>query len=100
MSDGRLLSALNVAESVKKSERKNFAGIESRRNEDCDANKILKKTITMPDPTKTDKTITEIREQNYDTDEILRDIKASLYEPEEDHYKPIKTANAFNNNYI
>ena len=51
----------------------------------------------MPDPTKTDKTITEIREQNYDTDEILR---ASLYEPEEDHYKPIKTANAFNNNYI
>ena len=43
MSDGRLLSALNVAESVKESERNNFAGIESRRNEDCDANKILKK---------------------------------------------------------
>ena len=54
----------------------------------------------MPDLTKTDKAITEMREKNYDTDETLRDIKASLYEPEEDPYEPIKTANAFNNNYI
>ena len=63
MSEDRLLSVLNAAESVKENEKKNFAGIESIRNEDYDANKILKKRITMPDPTKIDKTIREIRKK-------------------------------------
>ena len=43
MSEDKLLSVLNAAESVKENEKKNFAGIESIRNEDYDANKILKK---------------------------------------------------------
>ena len=31
---------------------------------------------------------------------MLTDIKLSLFEPEKYHHKPVKTANAFNNNYI
>ena len=54
----------------------------------------------MLDPTKIDKTIREIRKENYDAGKIYRDRKPSLFEPDEDHYKPIKTVNIFNNNYI
>ena len=57
MSKGRLLSALNASESVKESE-KNF--------DDTDADEILKPTI--PDNTKLNKTIREIRKENYDED--------------------------------
>ena len=41
MSEDRLLSALNESESVKESE-KSFDGAESTRNEDYDADEILK----------------------------------------------------------
>ena len=61
MSEDRLLSALNASESVKESE-KNFDDTELTRNEDYDADEILK--VTMPDPTKINKTIREIRKEN------------------------------------
>ena len=54
----------------------------------------------MPDPTKIDKAIREMRKGIHDAEKILRDIKPSLFEPNKDQYKPIKTVNAFNNNYI
>ena len=38
----------------------------------------------MPDPTKINKTITEIRRENYETDKILRDLWFLL---DLDHYK-------------
>ena len=50
MSEDRLLRALYVAEYIKKSE-KNFNDSESTRNEDYDADGVLK--TTKPDPTKT-----------------------------------------------
>ena len=68
MSEDRLLRALNASESVKDSE-KNFDNTESARNEDYDADEILK--ITMPDPTKINKTIRKIRKENDDEDKNL-----------------------------
>ena len=53
----------------------------------------------MPDPTKINKTIREIRKGNYDEDKKLRDLRF-LSDPEKDHYKPVKTVSAFNNSYI
>ena len=53
----------------------------------------------MPDPTKIDKTITGITKENRDEDIIRRDLRF-LLDPEKDHYKPVKTDNAFNNNYF
>ena len=53
----------------------------------------------MPDPTKIDKTITGITKENRDEDIVRRDLRFSL-DPEKDHYKPVKTDNAFNNNYF
>ena len=41
----------------------------------------------------------EIRKENRDKDKILRELRFLLY-LEKDHYKPIKTDSAFNNNYI
>ena len=74
MSEDRLSRALNAWESVKESE-------------------------TMSDPTKINTTIRQIRRENRDKDKILRDLRFLLY-LEKDHYKPIKTDSAFNNNYI
>ena len=68
MSEDRLLRALNASESVKDSE-KNFDNTESARNEDYDADEILK--ITMADPTKINKTIRKIRKENDDEDKNL-----------------------------
>ena len=56
--------------------------------------------MLMSDPTKINKTIREIRKENYDVDKILRDIWPSRFEPDENHYKPMKTVNTFNNYYI
>ena len=70
---------------------------ESTRNEDNDADKTLK--TTMPDSTKINKTIREIRKENHDEDKILRDLDFT-FDREKDHYKPKKTVGAFNNNYI
>ena len=95
MSKDRLLSDFNASESVEESE-------------------------TMPDPTKINKTIRDIRKENRDEDKILRDLRflldptkakrgnaikerdtRALFESDEDDcYKPIKTSNAFNSNYI
>ena len=49
MSEDKLLSALNAAESVKEIEN-NFDNTESTRNEDYHVDEILK--TTMPDPAK------------------------------------------------
>ena len=35
------------------------------KNEDYDADEILRKKTTIPDPTKIDKTIRDIRKENY-----------------------------------
>ena len=45
------------------------------------------------------KTIREIRKENHDEDIIFRDLRF-LLDPEKDHYEPVKTVPAFNNNYI
>ena len=82
LSEDRLLSALNVSESKKKSE-KNLDDTKSTRNEDYDADKALKTT-------KINKTIREIRKENRDEDKILRDLDFT-YDPEKDHYEPKKT---------
>ena len=74
MSEDRLLSAPNVSESVK-----------------------------MPDPANVNKTIKEIRKENCNEDKIFRDLHKIfrfLLDPGKDHCKPVKTVNAFNNNYI
>ena len=95
MSEDRL-SALNGSKSVKESE-KNFDDTESTRNKDYDADKILK--TAMPDQTKINKTIREIRKENRDEDKMFRDLRF-LLDPEKDHYEPKKSVSAFNNNYI
>ena len=64
MSEDRLLSALNASESVEKSE-KNLDDTDSSRNEDSDADKVLK--------TKINKTAREVRKGNRDGDKISRD---------------------------
>ena len=56
-----------------KESKKNFAGIESVRNEDYKANQIFKKTI-MTDITKINKTIREISKENQGEDKIIRDL--------------------------
>ena len=53
----------------------------------------------MPNLKKKHKTIREIRKENGDEHEIFRDLRF-LLDPEKDHYKPVKTVSAFNNNYI
>ena len=51
------------------------------------------------DRAKINKTIREIRRENYEADKILRDLYFT-FDPEKDHYEPKKTVDAFNNNYI
>ena len=41
----------------------------------------------------------EIKTENQDDDEIIRDLKF-LYEPEEDYYEPKKLKGAFGSNYV
>ena len=70
----------------------------------------MKESETMPDPTKINKTISNIRKENRDEDKInkkdnaikdkvLRNIRV-FESDEDDYYEPIKTSNAFNSNYI
>ena len=68
MSEDRLLSVLNASESV--------------RNEDYDADEML-------DPTKSYKTIRDIRNKNCHKNLILRDLDFT-FDPEKDHYEPKK----------
>ena len=67
------------------------------KSKDIKATKVcLKKHVykIMPDLIKINKTIREIRKENRGEDKIF------LFDPEKDHYKPIKSVSAFNNNYI
>ena len=45
------------------------------------------------------KAIRDIRKENFNSDKILRDI-SPLYESEENYCEPVRTSNAFSNNYI
>ena len=47
----------------------------------------LLKTLEESEKPKTPKTIKEIRKENYDSDKIIRDLRA-LYESDEDYYEP------------
>ena len=42
----------------------------------------------------------DIRRENYDADRILSDIRILFKSNEEDYYKPIRTGNALNSDYI
>ena len=53
----------------------------------------------MLDLTKINKTIGEIRKENWDEGKILRDLDFT-FDPEKDHYEPKEAVCAFNNNYI
>ena len=71
---------------------------------DIKANKSMSKDklLSMLDESKQVKkteTIKDIRKENLDSDKILRDIR-TFCESEEDYYEPVRTSNAFNNNYI
>ena len=57
------------------------------------------KALEESEKPKPPKTIKEIRKENYDSNEIIRDLRA-FYESEEDYYEPQKTKGAFNDNYI
>ena len=61
--------------------------------------KYLEKNTTMPDPITIYKTIKDIRKKNRDEDKILRDL-TFLLDPKKDPDKPVKTINAFINNYV
>ena len=47
----------------------------------------LLKALEESENTKSPKTIKEIRKENYDSDKMIRDLKA-LYESDEDYYEP------------
>ena len=61
--------------------------------------KYLEKNTTMPDPITIYKTIKDIRKKNRDEDKMLRDL-TFLLDPKKDPDKPVKTINAFINNYV
>ena len=61
--------------------------------------KYLEKNTTMPDPITIYKTIEDIRKNNRDEDKIIRDL-TFLLDPKKDPDKPVKTINAFINNYV
>ena len=59
----------------------------------------LLKALEESEKPKTPKTIKEIRKENYDSDKIIRDLRA-LHESDEDYYEPKKINGAFNDNYV
>ena len=46
------------------------------------------------------KAIRDIRKENFNSDIILRGIGSLHESEEEDYYEPVRTSNAFSNNYI
>ena len=66
-----------------------------------DASKPLKENFedTKPSFKSKNKTIREIRKENHDEHKILRDLDVT-FDLEKDHYKPQKTVDALNNNYV
>ena len=59
----------------------------------------LLKALEESEKPKPPKTIKEIRKENYDSDKIIRDVRA-LYESDEDYYELKKIKVAFNDNYV
>ena len=59
----------------------------------------LLKAFEESEKPKTSKNIKEIRRENNDNNEIIRDLRA-LYESEEDYYELQKTKGGFNDDYI
>ena len=59
----------------------------------------LLKALEESEKPKPPKTIKEIRKENYDSDKIIRDLRA-LYESNEDYHEPKKINGAFNDNYV
>ena len=59
----------------------------------------LLKALEESEKPKPPKTIKEIRKENYDSDKIIRDLRA-LHESDEDYYEPKKINGAFNDNYV
>ena len=59
----------------------------------------LLKALEESEKPKPPKTIKEIRKENYDSDKIIRDVRA-LYESDEDYYELKKIKVAFNGNYV
>ena len=59
------------------------------------------KPHSKPEPKKENKTIRDIRKENFNTDRILRDLKPFLLGPDnENYYEPVRINNVFNSNYI
>ena len=46
------------------------------------------------------KTIKDIKKEKFDSYKILRDIRTFYESEEEDYYEPVRTSDAFDNNYI
>ena len=58
----------------------------------------LLKALEESEKPKPPSTIKEIRKGNYDSDRIIRDVRA-LYESDEDYYEPKDIKGTFNDNY-
>ena len=80
------ISILDASEPIKKT-KENF-----------DTNKILEDI--EPYFESKNKTIKDIRRENYEAGKILTKIRISFSLNKEDYYKPIRTGNAFSSNYI
>ena len=60
-----------------------------------------RKLLFEPEPIKENKTVKNIRKENFDIDKILRDLKPFLFEPDrEDCYEPVWINNLSHNNDI
>ena len=102
MSKNELINAINTSEPAK-NDRKNI--FKSKR-------KGIKKSLMKPSKKKILKSkIKEIKKILYDPilyrDEKMKKVKKKIYDsknnffkPKEDNYKPVRTGNAFSNNYI
>ena len=89
----KLLSIFDASEPIRKAK-----AIRDIRKENFNANKILEDT--EPPFYSNDKITRDIRRENCDADKILKDIRTLFESDEEGYYKPLRTGNAFNSNYI
>ena len=89
----KLLSILDPSEPIRKAK-----AIRDIRKENFNASKTLEDI--EPPFYWNDKTIRDIRRENCDADKILKDKRTLFESDEEDYYKPLRTGNAFNSNYI
>ena len=66
------------------------------KKEDYNTGETLKDKISFW-TNKKNKTTKDIRRENFDADKVLRDIR-TLFKPVEDYYKPIKIDDPFDDN--